>query len=46
MNNVNPNALFFVAFTTLLGACFGGALIGATIGCGIVMLATITSAKR
>ena len=37
---INPNAIFFVAFFALLGGCFGSFLIGATIGTGLVVLAT------
>jgi hypothetical protein len=39
MKYLNPNAIAFVAFGTLLGACFHHALIGATITTGIVALA-------
>jgi hypothetical protein len=43
MQNINPNALVFIAFCTLLGGIFGSYLIGATIGTGLVVLVTALS---
>jgi hypothetical protein len=40
MQNINPNALVFIAFCTLSGGIFGSYLIGATIGTGMVALVT------
>jgi hypothetical protein len=38
---INPNAVLLVAFTTVVGALCGATLIGAAVGLGIVLLATI-----
>jgi hypothetical protein len=38
MKNINPNAIVFIAFCTLLGGIFGSYLIGATIGTGLVWI--------
>lgn len=38
---VNPNAIFLVAFTTVLGALLGIALWGALVGLGICLIATV-----
>jgi len=43
MQNINPGAIFFVAFCTLLGGVFGSYLIGATISTGLVVLVTALS---
>lgn len=38
---VNPNAVFFVAFTTIVGALLGSLLIGAAVGLGCVLVASV-----
>jgi hypothetical protein len=40
MKNINLLPFVFIAFCTLLGGIFGSYLIGATIGTGLVVLAT------
>lgn len=40
---INPTAIFFVAFCTLLGGCLGSFLIGATVATGLVVLVTALS---
>lgn len=39
--NINPNAIALVAFATVVGAIFGATLVGAAIGLGIVLLASM-----
>lgn len=41
MTKINPTALFLVAFTTLVGAAFGSWVIGAAVGCGLVVAASV-----
>lgn len=52
--NINPNAVFLIFFTTLIGlsvsyfngwALFGGALIGATLGSSVVMGFTLIRSR-
>jgi hypothetical protein len=46
VNQINPNALFFVAFFTLLGAVLGSWLIGALVGTGLMVIASMIRGAR
>lgn len=38
--NINPNAIIFLIFTTLVGYLLGNWAIGAAIGSGLVLIAS------
>lgn len=39
MNRINPSAIVFIAFTTVVGFLLGSTAGGAAVGLGVVVLA-------